>query len=27
LRGRDADFEACAHHGEFGFNVFRIHMF
>jgi hypothetical protein len=27
LRGRDADFEARTHHGEFGFNVIRIHMF
>ena len=27
LRGHDADFEARAHHGKFGFNVFRIHRF
>lgn len=27
LRGRDADFEACAHNGEFGFKMIRIHTF
>ena len=27
LRGRDADFEARTHTGEFGFNVIRIHRF
>jgi hypothetical protein len=27
LRGHDANFEARAHHGEFRFNVIRIHTF
>ena len=27
LRGRDADFEARTHHGEFGFKMIRIHKF